>query len=70
MKKSKYSDSQMMAILKQAEAGSPVSELCGEQSIRMVKSLTCISRESEMAQQLNASSKGYCAVMAASLGKS
>jgi putative transposase len=30
MKKSKYSDSQMMAILKQAEAGSPVSELCRE----------------------------------------
>lgn len=27
MKKSKYSDSQIMAILKQAEAGSPVPEL-------------------------------------------
>ena len=30
MKKSKYSDSQIMAILNQAEAGSPVSELCRE----------------------------------------
>ena len=30
MKKSKYSDSQIMAILKQAEAGSPVPELCSE----------------------------------------
>jgi putative transposase len=30
MKKSKYSDSQVMAILKQAEAGSPVPELCRE----------------------------------------
>lgn len=30
MKKSKYSDSQIMAILKQAEAGTPVPELCRE----------------------------------------
>lgn len=30
MKKSRYSDSQIMAILKQAEAGTPVSELCRE----------------------------------------
>ena len=30
MKKSKFSDSQIMAILKQAEAGIPVSELCRE----------------------------------------
>lgn len=30
MKKSKYSDSQIMAILKQAEAGTPVSQLCRE----------------------------------------
>jgi len=30
MKKSKYSDSQIMAILNQAEAGAPVSELCRE----------------------------------------
>ena len=30
MKKSKYSDSQIMAILKQAEAGVPVPELCRE----------------------------------------
>ncbi len=28
MKKSKYSDSQIIGILKQAEAGTPVPELC------------------------------------------
>ena len=30
MKKSKYTDSQIMAILNQAEAGTPVPELCRE----------------------------------------
>ena len=30
MKKSKYSDSQILAILNQSEAGTPVSELCRE----------------------------------------
>jgi putative transposase len=30
MKKSKFSDSEIMAILKQAEAGAPVPELCRE----------------------------------------
>lgn len=30
MKKSRYSDSQIMAILKQGEAGAPVPELCRE----------------------------------------
>jgi putative transposase len=30
MKTSKFTDSQIMAILKQAEAGTPVSELCRE----------------------------------------
>jgi putative transposase len=30
MKKSRYSDSQIMAILKQADAGKPVPELCRE----------------------------------------
>lgn len=30
MKKSRYSDSQIINILKQAEAGTPVSELCRE----------------------------------------
>lgn len=30
MKKSRYTDSQIMAILKQAEAGAPVPELCRE----------------------------------------
>ena len=33
MKKSKYSDSQVMAILKQAEAGRSVPELCRENNI-------------------------------------
>jgi putative transposase len=30
VKKSRYSDSQIMAILKQAEAGVPVADLCRE----------------------------------------
>ena len=30
MKKSRYSDSQIIAIIKQAEAGMPVPELCRE----------------------------------------
>ena len=30
MKKSRYSDSQIMTILRQAEAGTPVPELCRE----------------------------------------
>lgn len=30
MRKSRYTDSQIMAILKQHEAGTPVSELCRE----------------------------------------
>jgi putative transposase len=30
MKKSRFSDSQIMSILKQAEAGTPVPELCRE----------------------------------------
>ena len=30
MKKSKFTDSQIMAILKQSEAGAPVPELCRE----------------------------------------
>lgn len=30
MKKSRYSDSQIIAIIKQAEAGTPVPELCRE----------------------------------------
>ena len=30
MKKSRYTDSQIMAILKQAELGTPVPELCRE----------------------------------------
>jgi putative transposase len=30
MKKPRYTDSQIMAILKQAEAGTPVPELCRE----------------------------------------
>jgi putative transposase len=34
MKQSRYSDSQIINILKQAEAGTPVSELCREHGMR------------------------------------
>lgn len=33
MKKSRFTDSQILAILKQAEGGSPVPELCREHGI-------------------------------------
>ena len=33
MKSSRFSDSQIISILKQAEAGSPVPELCREQGM-------------------------------------
>lgn len=33
MKKSRFSDSQIIAVLKQAEAGKPVPELCREHGI-------------------------------------
>lgn len=33
MKTSRFSDSQIIAVLKQAEAGSPVPELCREHAI-------------------------------------
>lgn len=33
MKKSRFTDSQILAILKQAEAGTPVPELCREHGI-------------------------------------
>lgn len=33
MKKSRFSDSQIMAVLKQSEAGTPVPELCREHGI-------------------------------------
>jgi len=33
MKKSKFSDSQIIAVLKQAETGTPVPELCREHNI-------------------------------------
>jgi putative transposase len=33
MKRSKFSDSQVMAILKQSEAGTPIPELCREHGI-------------------------------------
>lgn len=34
MKRSRYSDSQIINILKQAEAGTPVTELCREHGMR------------------------------------
>lgn len=33
MKKSKFSDSQIISILKQAEAGTPVADLCREHGV-------------------------------------
>jgi putative transposase len=35
MKTSRFTDSQIIAILKQAEAGSPIPELCREHGMSM-----------------------------------
>ncbi|OHY64411.1 transposase [Pluralibacter gergoviae] len=37
MKKSRFTDSQIMSILKQAEAGTPVAELCREHGASFYK---------------------------------
>ena len=37
MKKSRYTESQILSILKQNEAGTPVPELCREHGISMAK---------------------------------
>ena len=39
MKKSRYSDSQILAILRQAEAGTPVPALCREHGMSMPHSI-------------------------------
>ncbi len=41
MKKSKYSDAQIMSILKQAEGGVPVADLCCEHGITKGAASNC-----------------------------
>ena len=41
MKKSRYSDSQIIGILKQAEAGTPVPELCRQRGMSRVSFYKC-----------------------------
>jgi putative transposase len=41
MKKSRYSESQIMAILKQANSGKPVPELCREHGISSASFYKC-----------------------------
>ena len=41
MKNSRFTDSQIMAILKQAEAGTAVSELCREHGISNASFYKC-----------------------------
>lgn len=43
MKLSRFSDSQIITVLKQAEGGSPVQELCREHGIRFATFYKCRS---------------------------
>jgi len=45
MKKSRFTDSQIMAILKQAEAGMPVAELCREHGMSKASFYTASTLE-------------------------
>lgn len=44
MKKSRYTDSQIISILKQAEAGAPVPELCREHGMMPSPGRRCLHR--------------------------
>ena len=44
MKTSRFTDSQIIAILKQAEAGSPVPELCREHGMMPLPGKRCLQR--------------------------
>ena len=48
MKKSRFTDSQIMSILKQAEAGTPVAELCREHGMSNANFYKWRSRFGEM----------------------
>ena len=55
MKKSKYSDAQIMSILKQAEGGVPVADLCPARSLARVIRVK-IESYSDVKEQLLVSS--------------
>ena len=44
MKNKRYSDAQIMGILKQAESGVPVSELCREHGMMPLPGRRCVHR--------------------------
>lgn len=44
MKKSKFSDSQILSILKQADSGTPVPQLCREHGISSATFYKCAFR--------------------------
>ena len=44
MKKSRFSDNQILAVLKQAESGVPVPELCREHGITSATRYKCRSK--------------------------
>ena len=45
MKKSRFSDSQILAILKQAESGTPVANLCREHGVKQRAKLSRLGVE-------------------------
>jgi len=44
MKKSRYTDSQIISILKHAEAGTPVPDLCREHGMMSLPGRRCLHR--------------------------
>ena len=57
MKKSRYSDSQILAIIKQAESGVPISELCREHGMSNASFYKCRAKYGGMDASLMARMK-------------
>ncbi len=62
MKKSRFTDSQIMSILKQAGAGTPVAELCREHGMSNASFYKWRSRYGGMDASMMTRLKGFCRI--------